>query len=76
MNRNRATLISNLYVVSKALSSRIQSAKTPNVQIIGEMDALLSLHSESFVWALVALCPYLYLCPYLPGFTLQRSCLT
>ena len=43
------------------------------MQIIGEMDALLSHPSEAFVWAFVALCPYLYLCPYLPGLTLYIS---
>ena len=52
------------------LSSRIQSAKKPNVQIIEEMDALLSHPSEAFVWAFVAVCPYLYPCPYLPGLAL------
>ena len=48
----------------------MQSAKKPSVQIIGELDALLSHPSEAFVWAFVAVCPYLYLCPYLPGLTL------
>ena len=59
----------NICCFKGTLSSRIQSAKKPNVQIIGETDALLSHPSEDFVSAFVAVCPYLYLCPYLPALT-------
>ena len=61
----------NIMLFKGALSSRIQSARKPNVQFIGEMDPLLSHRREAYVWAFVALCPYLYLCPYLPGSTLS-----
>ena len=60
----------NIMLFKGALSSRIQLARKPNVQFIGEMDSLLSHRREAYVWAFVALCPYLYLCPYLPGSTL------
>ena len=57
------------------LSSGIHALEESNLQFQGERDGLLLHTGVAFIWVFVALCPYLYLCSYLPGLTLHLSIL-